>query len=83
MVNKWKKIQNRSIGNNISIIYKKGPKTIELYRDSLWYNKNMNVIVRTMRKKSIVSALGGTILVKYFRNKATAIKFSKKYMEKN
>ena len=79
----WKKIKSRKIGNNISIIYKKENLTLELFRDALWRNQNMNVIVRDSSIESYESSLGKDILVEYFDSKQEALDFAKDYMREN
>lgn len=77
----WKRIQNRRIGNNISIIYKKDNLTLELFRDALWYNdKNMNVIIRDKKIETLESSLGKSILVKHYETEEKAKEFAKSYM---
>lgn len=79
----WKKVRDRKYGNNISVVYKKGNKSLELFRDEMWgRTSNMNVIVRDKSKKSLESTLGKAILTKHMGTKAEAERFAKKYMLK-
>ncbi len=80
----WKKVRDRKVGNNISIIYSKNGKSLELFRDSMWgKTDNMNVIVRDFKQKSFESALGKDILVKHMGTKTQATKFAESYMTKH
>lgn len=81
MAKGWIKIKNRRIGNNISIIYRKGDITLELFRDALWYNKNMNVIIRDKKIETYESSLGKDISAKYFSSEEEAKDFAEEYME--
>lgn len=76
----WKLIQNRRIGNNISIIYVKDSRSLELFRDSEWRNNSMNVIVRDKKQKSFESSLGKSIEVKYFDTEKEARDWANKYI---
>jgi len=77
---KWQKIQDRKIGGNISVIYEKGNLTLELFRDALWQNKSMNVIIRDASKESLTSSLGKTIRIRYCGNETEAKEWAKKFM---
>jgi len=82
----WKRIRNRRLGNNISIIYKnkKYGLSLELFRDSTWgKTDNMNVIVRDINEKSFESNLGKPILTKHFGSESQAKYFAKNYMRRN
>lgn len=80
MLKDWKKAKSRKVGDNISIIYVKENISLELFRDALWHNQNMNVIIRDKEQKSLESNLGKEILVKYFKSKSEAKEFANQYM---
>ncbi len=80
---KWRKITDRKIGGNVSIIYQRKNITLELFRDSMWgKTENMNVIVRDKNLKGM-SSLGRGISVKHFSNKKQALKYAEDWMKKN
>ena len=80
----WKKSRSRRIGNNISIIYVNKNLSLELFRDSQWgKTHSMNVIIKDKNIETLESALGKTILVKYFGNESKARYFAKEYMRKH
>lgn len=77
----WKIIQNKHIGNDISIIYKNKNLTLELFKDSAWgKTNNMNVIIRDKNIESYASSLGKSIEVERKGSKAEALNFAKSYM---
>ena len=79
----WKKVRNTNFGGNISQIWIKGKRSLELFRDSYWGGRSMNVIIRDGTKKSLESSLGRTSKVEYFDNSLEAERFANKYMKKH
>lgn len=80
----WKKVRDRKVGNNVSIVYSKGKESVELFKDSMWgKTDNMNVIVRNIDQESLESSWGKTKLVEHAKTKKEALKFAKSYMKKH
>ena len=80
---KWKKIRDRAVAGNISIMYEKGPITVEIFRDSTWTHRgNANVIVRNADYPSY-GLHGRTIDVFHGGTMEEAKEWAKKYMKEN
>ena len=81
-IKNWKKIRDRQIGRNTSIIYQNKNITLELFTDSMWGKTNcMNVIIRNKKISSYTSALGKTIDVKFCDTREQARAYAIKYMK--
>jgi len=88
IVNGWRLTENRRIGNNVSIIFKKGNLSLQLFKDAMWGNTtNMNVIIYDANQKSIMSALGKldlrSIHTEYLNTEKEAFDFAESYMKGN
>lgn len=82
--NGWQKVQDKSHGGNVSVLYEKGDLTIELFRDSYWGDTaQMNVILRDRSRESYSSRLGETVDFKIFNSADDAIAFAVNYMAGN